>query len=241
MDRAKRLIKIRDTELEGSFGFVFSVSGPVVVAEKMVGVCMFELVRVGYYELVGEVIRIDGDKATIQVYEETSGVTVGDPVLKTGKPLSVELGPGISSSIFDGIQRPLKDIQDLSNSIYIPRGINTPALDMKCGWEFEPIGFKVGDHVTGGDIYGKVFENNLITHKIMLPPKSAGTITFIASKGQYNLKDVVLETEFAGVKTKHTMLQLWPVRTPRPVADKLAADHPLLTGQRVLDALFPYV
>jgi V-type H+-transporting ATPase subunit A len=206
----------------------------------MIGVCMFELVRVGHYELVGEVIRIDGDKATIQVYEETSGVTVGDPVLKTGKPLSVELGPGICNSIFDGIQRPLKDIQDLSQSIYIPRGINTPALDTKIAWEFEPINFKVGDHVTGGDMYGKVYENNLIVHNIILPPKAAGTITYIAPKGQYTIQDVVLETEFAGVKTKHTMLQLWPVRTPRPVADKLAADYPLLTGQRVLDALFPY-
>jgi len=241
MDRTKKLVTIRDTEQESVFGYVFSVSGPVVVAEKMIGVAMFELVRVGHFELVGEVIRIDGDKATIQVYEETSGVTVGDPVLKTGKPLSVELGPGISTSIFDGIQRPLKDIQELSDSIYIPRGINTPSLDMKVQWEFEPLNFKTGDHVTGGDIYGKVFENNMVTHMIMLPPKAAGTITFIATKGNYSLSDIVLETEFSNVKTKYTMMQVWPVRTPRPVADKLAADFPLLTGQRVLDALFPCV
>ena len=207
----------------------------------MIGCAMYELVRVGHYELVGEVIRIDGDKATIQVYEETSGVTVGDPVLKTGKPLSVELGPGICNSIFDGIQRPLKDIQELSQSIYIPRGINTPALDKKLAWDFEPLTYKAGDHVTGGDIFGKVYENSLIVHKIMLPPKAAGTIVYIAPKGQYTLQDVVLETEFAGEKTKHTMLQMWPVRTPRPTADKLAADYPLLTGQRVLDALFPCV
>jgi len=242
MDLARKgNITIRDTETEGAFGYVYSVSGPVVVAERMTGCAMFELVRVGHYELVGEVIRIDGDKATIQVYEETSGVTVGDPVLKTGKPLSVELGPGICESIFDGIQRPLKDIQELSQSIYIPRGINTPALDKKMGWDFEPLNFKVGDHITGGDIYGMVHENTLITHHIMLPPKAAGTITHLAPKGTYTLSDVVLETEFQGRVTKHTMLQMWPVRTPRPVADKLAADFPLLTGQRVLDALFPCV
>ncbi|KAJ3225717.1 V-type proton ATPase catalytic subunit A [Clydaea vesicula] len=180
-----------------------------------------DLVRVGHEELVGEVIRIENDKATIQVYEETSGLTVGDPVMRTGKPLSVELGP------------------ELTRSIYIPRGINTPALSRVIAWEFEPVNVKVGDHVTGGDIYGKVYENTLITHFIILPPRDKGTVTYIAPKGQYNLTQVVLETEFDGVKTSHTMLQTWPVRTPRPVAEKLAADYPLLTGQRVLDALFP--
>ncbi|KAJ3328368.1 H(+)-transporting V1 sector ATPase subunit A [Blyttiomyces sp. JEL0837] len=241
MDNAAKLAKIRDEEFESSFGSVFSVSGPVVVAENMTGAAMFELVRVGHTELVGEVIKIDRDKATIQVYEETSGLTVGDPVLRTGKPLSVELGPGICSNIYDGIQRPLKAIQDMSNSIYIPRGINTPALDKHAVWEFEPINFKVGDHVTGGDIYGKVFENSLITHNIMLSPKARGTITYIAPKGTYNITQTVLETEFEGEITKHTMLQMWPVRTPRPCTEKLPADYPLLTGQRVLDALFPCV
>ncbi|KAG0736759.1 hypothetical protein G6F23_010755 [Rhizopus arrhizus] len=203
---------------------------------------MYELVRVGHAELVGEVIRIDGDKATIQVYEETGGLTVGDPVLRSGKPLSVELGPGLMSNIYDGIQRPLKAIQEASQSIYIPRGISTPALDKSFGWEFEPLHFQVGDHITGGDVYGKVYENSLVTiHNIMLPPKSRGTITFIAPKGQYTLEDVVLETEFEGERTKHTMRQLWPVRSPRPVAEKLSANHPLLTGQRVLDSLFPCV
>jgi len=242
MDLAQKLAKIRDEEKESAFGYVYSVSGPVVVAEKMNGSAMFELVRVGYYELVGEVIRIDGDKATIQVYEETSGVTVGDPVLRTGKPLSVELGPGIMNNIFDGIQRPLQAIQEVSQSIYIPRGVNTPALDKAILWDFEPVNFKEGDHITGGDIYAKVFENSLVrNHGIMLPPKAAGTITYIAPKGQYNLTQTVLETEFQGQKSSYTMMQLWPVRSPRPTTDKLAADHPLLTGQRVLDALFPCV
>ncbi|KAG1218350.1 hypothetical protein G6F35_008385 [Rhizopus arrhizus] len=157
-------------------------------------------------------------------------------------PLSVELGPGLMSNIYDGIQRPLKAIQEASQSIYIPRGISTPALDKSFGWEFEPLHFQVGDHITGGDVYGKVYENSLVTiHNIMLPPKSRGTITFIAPKGQYTLEDVVLETEFEGERTKHTMRQLWPVRSPRPVAEKLSANHPLLTGQRVLDSLFPCV
>ncbi|KAI9105432.1 ATP synthase alpha/beta family, nucleotide-binding domain-containing protein [Phlyctochytrium arcticum] len=242
LENAAKLKKIRDEEDEGAFGSVYSVSGPVVVAENMIGCAMYELVRVGHYELVGEVIRIDGDKATIQVYEETSGVTVGDPVLKTGKPLSCELGPGICNNIFDGIQRPLEVIQKVSQSIYIPRGINTPALDKGLNWDFEPVNFKVGDHITGGDIYGKVYENSFITnHCIMLPPKAAGTITYIAPKGQYNLTQTILEIDFNGEKSKHTMLQTWPVRTPRPVTDKLAADYPLTTGQRVLDALFPCV
>ncbi|KAI8365067.1 V-type proton ATPase catalytic subunit A [Choanephora cucurbitarum] len=238
----KELPRIRDHERESDFGSIFSVSGPVVVAENMRGSAMYELVRVGHSELVGEVIRIDGDKTTIQVYEETGGLTVGDPVLRSGKPLSVELGPGLMSNIYDGIQRPLKTIQDISQSIYIPRGISTPALDKAFAWDFEPINFKVGDHITGGDIYGKVYENSLVNlHNIMLPPKNRGTITYIAPKGQYTLQDVVLETEFEGETTKYTMSQLWPVRSPRPVAEKLTANNPLLTGQRVLDSLFPCV
>ncbi|KAJ3192394.1 hypothetical protein HK101_006631 [Irineochytrium annulatum] len=241
MENAQKLMKIRDTEEESRFGSVYSVSGPVVVAENMTGAAMFELVRVGHIELVGEVIRIDRDKATIQVYEETSGLTVGDPVLRTGKPLSVELGPGLCSNIYDGIQRPLQAIRDVSGSIYIPRGISTPALDRSLEWEFEPVNFKVGDHVTGGDIYGKVFENTLITHNIMLPPKARGTITYIAPKGTYNITQTMISVEFEGEKSDYTMLQNWPVRTPRPVAEKLPGDFPLLTGQRVLDALFPMV
>ncbi|KAI8642118.1 V-type proton ATPase catalytic subunit A [Parasitella parasitica] len=243
LENAQRdMRKIRDHERESDFGSVFSVSGPVVIAENMRGSAMYELVRVGHNELVGEVIRIDGDKTTIQVYEETGGLTVGDPVLRSGKPLSVELGPGLMSNIYDGIQRPLKAIQETSQSIYIPRGISTPALDICFSWSFEPTNFKVGDHITGGDIYGKVYENSLVVnHSIMLAPGSRGTITHIAPKGNYTLDDVVLETEFDGVTTKHTMKQLWPVRNPRPVAEKLSANHPLLTGQRVLDSLFPCV
>lgn len=207
----------------------------------MSGSAMYELVRVGYYELVGEIIRLEGDMATIQVYEETSGVTVGDPVLRTGKPLSVELGPGIMGSIFDGIQRPLKDINELTNSIYIPKGVNVPCLSRTTAWEFNPLNVKVGSHITGGDLYGLVHENTLVKHKMIVGPRAKGTVRYIAPAGNYHVDDVVLETEFDGEVTKHTMLQVWPVRQPRPVAEKLPANHPLLTGQRVLDSLFPCV
>lgn len=235
------LPKIKNVEKESNLGYVYAVSGPVVTAERMAGTAMYELVRVGHEELVGEIIKLEGDMATIQVYEETSGVTVGDPVLRTGKPLSVELGPGIMNNIFDGIQRPLREIHTLSHSIYLPKGVSTPALRRDVHWEFKPTNFKVGSHLTGGDIYGLVQENSLIQHKIMLPPKAKGTITYIAEPGNYTVADKILETEFDGEKSSYTMMQVWPVRTMRPVTDKLAANYPLLTGQRVLDALFPCV
>jgi len=238
----QNLPKIRDEERESKFGYVFAVSGPVVTAEKMSGSAMYELVRVGYDELVGEIIRLEGDLATIQVYEDTSGVTVGDPVLRTGKPLSVELGPGIMGAIFDGIQRPLQDINEMTQSIYIPKGINTDALSVVTEWDFAHANnIRIGSHVSGGDIYGIVQENNLIKHKVMLPPKARGTVTYIAPPGNYTVKDKILETEFDGEKTEHTLKQIWPVRQPRPVTEKLPANHPLLTGQRILDGLFPAV
>ena len=206
----QNLPKIRDEERESKFGYVFAVSGPVVTAEKMSGSAMYELVRVGYDELVGEIIRLEGDLATIQVYEETSGVTVGDPVLRTGKPLSVELGPGIMGAIFDGIQRPLQDINEMTKSIYIPKGINTDALSVVAEWDFAHANnIRIGSHVSGGDIYGLVKENNIINHKIMLPPKARGTVTYIAPPGNYTVKDKILETEFDGEKTEYTLKQVY--------------------------------
>lgn len=203
---------------------------------------MYELVKVGHANLVGEVIRINGDKATIQVYEETAGVTVGDPVLRTGKPLSVELGPGLMENIYDGIQRPLKAIKENSQSIYIPRGIDVPCLNREVHYDFNPASLKVGDHITGGDIFGSIFENSLLNdHKILLPPRARGTITSIAEKGSYAVDETILEVEFEGKKHLYSMMHTWPVRVPRPVAERLTADYPLLTGQRVLDSLFPCV
>jgi V-type H+-transporting ATPase subunit A len=232
----------RDFIKESQYGFVYGVSGPVVTAERMAGAAMYELVRVGHSELVGEIIRLEGDYATIQVYEETSAVTIGDPVLRTGKPLSVELGPGIMGSIFDGIQRPLKDISEMTDSIYIPKGINVKALSRDIKWEFEPSKqMHVGAHVTGGDIVGLVHESVLVKHRIMIPPNACGTVTYVAPAGAYTIEEVLVEVEFSGEKTKFSMLQVWPVRQPRPVSEKLAANYPLLCGQRVLDALFPCV
>ncbi|XP_039006007.1 V-type proton ATPase catalytic subunit A-like [Hibiscus syriacus] len=236
-----RLTTFEDSEKESEYGYVRKVSGPVVVADGMAGAAMYELVRVGHDNLIGEIIRLEGDSATIQVYEETAGLMVNDPVLRTHKPLSVELGPGILGNIFDGIQRPLKTIAKRSGDVYIPRGVSVPALDKDALWDFQPKKIGEGDLITGGDLYATVFENSLMQHHVALPPDAMGKITYIAPHGQYSIKDTVLELEFQGVKKQFTMLQTWPVRTPRPVASKLAADTPLLTGQRVLDALFPSV
>ncbi|KAG2735986.1 hypothetical protein G9P44_000076 [Scheffersomyces stipitis] len=243
LENARKEIKKLSLDADESlYGQIYSVSGPVIIAENMIGCAMYELVKVGHDTLVGEVIRISGDKATIQVYEETAGVTVGDPVLRTGKPLSVELGPGLMETIYDGIQRPLKAIKEQSQSIYIPRGIDAPALSRTVNYDFTPGSLKVGDHITGGDIFGSIYENSLLDdHKILLPPRARGTITSIAEAGSYNVDDNVLEVEFDGKKHSYSMMHTWPVRVPRPVAEKLAADYPLLTGQRVLDSLFPCV
>ncbi|KAH8908673.1 H+-transporting ATPase, vacuolar, 67K chain [Coniochaeta sp. PMI_546] len=222
-------------------GKIYSVSGPVVIAEDMIGVAMYELVKVGHDQLVGEVIRINADQATIQVYEETAGVMVGDPVIRTGKPLSVELGPGLLNNIYDGIQRPLEKIAQMAKSIYIPRGIAAPALDRTKKWDFTPT-MKVGDHIAGGDVWGTVYENSFISvHKILLPPRARGTITKIASKGSYTVDEKILEVEFDGKKSEYGMMQTWPVRVPRPTTEKHSASQPFLVGQRVLDALFPSV
>ncbi|XP_030383396.1 V-type proton ATPase catalytic subunit A-like [Scaptodrosophila lebanonensis] len=226
---------------EEHMGRVFGVSGPVVNAEEMAGAAMYELVRVGHFHLVGEIIRLEGDMATIQVYEDTSGVSVGDPVYQTGKPLSVELGPGIMGSIFDGIQRPLRTINELTKSIYVPKGIDIKSLPRNISYDFSPERLTTNDTLTGGDIYATVHENSMLEHRLMLPPRSQGRVKWLAPAGHYKVEDVVLETEYEDKVTRHTMLQVWPVRRSRPVVDKLPGAHPLLTGQRVLDAFFPCV
>ncbi|KAG8530620.1 H(+)-transporting V1 sector ATPase subunit A [Bacidia gigantensis] len=231
---------LKGAEDDFPVGTVFSVSGPVIVAE-IDGPSMYEICKVGSQELIGEVIRIEGDKATIQVYEETAGVSVGDPVSRTGKPLSVELGPGLMETIYDGIQRSLRSIAGKTDSIYIPRGITVPALDRKKKWEFTPT-MKEGDHITGGDVWGKVVENSLLNeHRILLPPRARGIIKKIAEKGQYTVAEPLLTVEFNGEEKEYMMLQVWPVRVPRPVGERLPATSPMVVGQRVLDALFPSV
>jgi len=221
-------------------GTVMKVSGPLVVAENMSGTKMFEVVRVGKDSLVGEIIRLENDTASIQVYEDTSGLTVGDPLVKTGLPLSLELGPGILDNIYDGIQRPLERIQKVCNSVFIPRGIDVPNLDREKQWPFTPQNVKVGDLITGGDIVGMVRENGLFkNHAIMVPPNISGRVKKVLPKGDYTVGTAVVEVEDAGKTHAVTLFQRWPVRQGRPVVDKMQGNAALLTCERVIDALFP--
>jgi len=231
-------------------GTVMKVSGPLVVAEGMSGTKMYEVVRVGKDRLVGEIIRLEADMASIQVYEDTSGLTVGDPLVKTGLPLSLELGPGIlgclvdgviEGGIYDGIQRPLERIQKISQSVFVPRGVDVPNLDREKKWEFTPTAdFKVGSIVTGGDIIGIVRENGLFKkHMIMVPPNFQGKVKKQMPAGMYTIETAVMEIEDAGKTSNVTLFQRWPVREGRPVVDKLPGKEALLTYERVIDALFP--
>lgn len=234
---------IDSEEKESKFGKIHKVSGPLVVAENMSGAKMFELVKVGWEKLVGEVIKLEGDTASIQCYEDTSGLTVGDPVLKTGSPLSVQLGPGLMGEIFDGIQRPLKVIAEYSNSVYVPRGVDVPCLNPTKEWHFVPERKKKQGEILGaGDIFGTVRENDLfVEHKIMLPPGAKGKFVSMQPDGMYNINQPILELELDGKIKKYSMSQFWPVRKPRPVVERYPGTKPLLTGQRVLDSLFPSV
>jgi len=216
------------------------VSGPLVVAENMSGTKMYEVVRVGKDRLVGEIIRLEADTASIQVYEDTSGLTVGDPLVKTGLPLSLELGPGILDGIYDGIQRPLERIQKLAQSVFVPRGVDVPNLDREKLWEFMPKNVKVGDLVTGGDIIGVVRENGLFKqHYIMVPPNISGRVKKLLPAGSYAISTSVVEVEEGGVTNGVQLFQRWPVREARPVVEKLRGNAALLTCERVIDALFP--
>lgn len=168
------------------------------------------------------------------------GIAVGDPVTGTGQPLAVELGPGLMGTIYDGIQRPLEAISSLAKTIYIPCGIDVPSINREKSWNFKPGTFRVGDHITGGDIWGSVIENNLLDdHKIMLPPRARGQITRIAEAGSYTVTEKLLAVKFNGKTTEYSMMHVWPVRVSRPVTERLRCGAPLLTGQRTLDALFP--
>lgn len=227
-------------EKESEVATVYAVSGPVVVGKNMAGCAMYELVKVGYQKLLGEVIKIEKDTATIQVYEETSGLCVGDVITRTRKPLCAELGPGMFENIYDGIQRPLKDISFSSKSIYIPRGIEIPALDIKKQYYFSGC-VQTGNCAFPGDILGTVHENSLITLKILVPPGISGKFLYIAPPGEYTLEDVIGEVETARGVEKVRMVQYWPVRKPRPIYEKLSPDTQLYTGLRVLDCLFPCV
>ncbi len=216
---------------------ITKVAGPLVKASGMSEAKMFEVVRVSNEKLVGEVIELHGDEASIQVYEETSGVKPGEPVERTGLTLSVELAPGLLTSIFDGIQRPLELIEQESKSPFIARGISVPALDRKKKWDFKAVA-KKGDEVVAGDVLGTVQETVLIEHKIMVPPGMSGTVKDIKS-GTFTIEDTVAVIKTEKEEKEIAMLQRWPIRIPRPVNGKLAANIPLATGLRILDTLFP--
>jgi len=219
-------------------GKILSIAGPLVTADNMRGAGVRDVCHVGKERLIGEIIEISGDIASVQVYEETAGLAYGDPLVSLGEPLSVELGPGLMTQMFDGIQRPLDGFKKAAGSDFLTRGINIPALNRNKFWQFTPA-VKVGDFVTSGNILGTVPETSRIVHKIMLPHGISGTVLTVNS-GDYRLEDVICEIEDTQ-KTVHkiTMLQKWAVRTPRPINEKLSPDEPLVTGQRVVDTLFP--
>ncbi|KAI5191741.1 V-type H+-transporting ATPase subunit A [Nematocida sp. AWRm77] len=229
-----------DREEENMTGEVYMVSGPVVVASNMRGCAMHELTKVGKAGLLGEVIKIEEDRVTIQVYEETSGLGVGDPVIRLGHPLYVELGPGLLDNIFDGIQRPLREIYHQTKSLYIPNGVSVPPLDRSKKWHFVP-GVQVGDALQAGDVFGTVKENSLVELRLMLSPGHAGTVQSIQKEGEYTVEEILLEVKEGAQVWREKMYQTWPVRTPRPIKQKLSAKNPLFTGQRMLDAMFPCV
>lgn len=216
-------------------GIISRISGPVVIVSGLEGAQMFDVVRIGEMGLVGEIIRLEGNKATVQVYEDTTGLRPGEKVINTKRPLSMQLGPGLLTSIYDGIQRPLDVLREQSGD-FISRGKVIPALDQTKKWEFVPLK-KKGDQVSPGEIIGEVQETPLIMHKIMIPHNVEGTLTDI-SEGKYTVNDIVATVQ-NGTKADIGLSSWWTVRTPRPVLRKLAPEEPLLTGQRVLDTFFP--
>ncbi len=219
-------------------GKIAQISGPVVIASGMKGVEMHEMVRVGDEGLVGEIIEIDRDRATVQVYEETSGLKPGEKVKRTGEPLSVELGPGLIGTVFDGIQRPLPEIRDEAGD-FIERGVQVDPIPRDKEWLFTPSDLSEGDKVQPGDVLGTVDETGLVDHKIMVPPEVEGELDEILSEGEYTVTDNIATVATDDGKEDISMLQEWPVRKPRPIEDKLAPEIPLISGQRVIDSFFP--
>ena len=217
-------------------GIIKKVAGPLVIAEGMKECNMYDVVRVGEQHLIGEIIEMHGDKASVQVYEETSGLGPGTPVVTTGMPLSVELGPGLIGSIFDGIQRPLDDIMKAAGN-NLRRGVEVPSLKRDKKWEFKASA-KNGDKVTGGDVLGTVKETDVVTQKIMVPPNISGKIKSI-SDGSFKVDEVIAIIDTGSGEKEITLMQKWPVRIGRPYKEKLSPDMPLVTGQRVIDTLFP--
>ena len=218
-------------------GKIIKVSGPLVMAENMSHASIQDMCYVGDLGVIGEIIEMRGDVASIQVYEETSGIGPGEVVKSTGEALSVELAPGIVSQMFDGIQRPLDTFMEVTKSNFLGRGVQLPALDHEKKWQFNPC-VAVGDTVVSGDVVGTVDETKIVVHKIMVPKGVEGIITEIKS-GEFTIDEVIYVVETAQGPRELTMLQKWPVRKARPVKEKLNPDAPMITGQRVIDTFFP--
>ena len=217
---------------------IYGINGPVVTVKNSTDFSMQEMVYVGNQKLIGEVIGIEEDTTTIQVYEETTGLSPRQPVISTKSPLSLTLGPGILTNIFDGIERPLRDIEKTSGAS-MEKGSDIPALDLSKEWDVT-VTAKVGDQLTGGSIYASCPETASIVHYIMVPPTLSGTVTFAADNGKYKVNDKILElTDQNGTVHPLTLCQRWPIRTPRPIANRLECTIPLITGQRVIDTMLP--
>ena len=220
-------------------GKVVKVSGPLVVATGMADANMSDVVRVGPERLIGEILTMNGDSASIQVYEETSGLGPGTEVVTTGSPMSVELGPGMIENIYDGIQRPLEKIMEKVHGNNLPRGVEVPPIDPEKLWEFTPVA-KAGDKVVGGDIIGTVPETPVVLHKIMVPPSLKGTLKSVVPAGGYNVhQTVAVLTKEDGTDVELSMSQKWPVRVGRPYKHKYPPVRPLSSGQRIVDTFFP--
>ena len=219
-------------------GTIYGINGPVIYLKGNTGFQMAEMVYVGKERLVGEVIRLTNDITTIQVFEETTGLRPGDPVEATGDAISVTLGPGILNNIFDGIERPLSEIAKSSGK-YISRGVSVDSLDTEKKWKTH-ITVKPGEFVSGGTIIAEVQETQAIVHKSMVPPNISGTVLEVAMDGEYTINEPIVTVQLAnGKEEKLTLAQKWPIRVPRPTAARFAASKPLITGQRILDTLFP--
>jgi len=218
-------------------GRIIRISGPVIEADGMRGAKMYDVVRVGDENLIGEIIRLNRDNAIIQVYEDTNGLKPGEKVISTGMPLSVELGPGILTNIYDGIQRPLPAIH-VKTGDFIARGVEAPALSREKKWHFIP-NAKSGDKVKPCDVIGEVQETDVIVHKIMIPPDVEGELLSVAGEGDYTVVENIGKVKTESAEIDLQMMQKWPVRKPRPVAKKYDPTVPLITGQRVLDTFFP--
>ena len=220
-----------------STGTIKKIAGPLVIARGMGDANMYDVVRVSEQRLIGEIIEMHGDQASIQVYEETAGLAPGQPVESTGVPMSVELGPGLIGSIYDGIQRPLDDIMTATGSNNLQRGVEVPALKRNKVWHFVPVA-KVGDEVVAGDVLGTVQETAVVTQKIMVPYGMKGTVEAIA-EGDFKITDDIAKLRTKDGLKEVGLMQRWPVRRERPYKEKLSPDVPLITGQRVIDTLFP--